>query len=334
MHRIDHATAVNSHFVNGSSVSGQKATVVTADIMNAFQDEIASVIETAGLSLNKQDNTQLYNAINKIIALNTIIQPIGKIEMLPELITPSADNPRFCLSNADVVLNAANWPDLVPYLRGIKLAVATTKDFPVISYSRTSNVITLQLDNNSDINKVLAALYEDYLVHGSYTNWQTVYVPAFGTVTAGDYAITEVDTANRRIKFAHSGSDVTSTVISININFYRHRVATATDPTGVQARHFAVTGRTLMTPNDTDGYYVAGLRRRDRMQGHIHSMGMGSGYNDGNAGSYNSARTNATGMNTGSPATDGTNGTPRTGKYNEPNSFTVYPYIWGRRYVP
>jgi hypothetical protein len=64
MHRIDHATAtVDNQFTEGDPVGGIAATVMTDDWANAVQEEICEVIETAGLTLNKADNTQLLAAL-------------------------------------------------------------------------------------------------------------------------------------------------------------------------------------------------------------------------------------------------------------------------------
>ena len=62
MHRIDHPTAVGGLFTEGGP--SQAATVVTADWSNAIQEEVAGVVEAAGLTLSKPDNTQLLQALN------------------------------------------------------------------------------------------------------------------------------------------------------------------------------------------------------------------------------------------------------------------------------
>jgi hypothetical protein len=80
MHRIDNSTAKTTlppvavpgqpgYFTNGSPLTGEPATVVEADWMNAVQEEISFVIETSGLVLNKQDRTQLYQAITRLTRL-------------------------------------------------------------------------------------------------------------------------------------------------------------------------------------------------------------------------------------------------------------------------
>lgn len=71
MHRIDHATreidgngAGKDGFTEGAP-GVVPATVVTADWANAVQEEIAAVIEDRGIALDKPDNAQLLEAINK-----------------------------------------------------------------------------------------------------------------------------------------------------------------------------------------------------------------------------------------------------------------------------
>lgn len=69
MHRIDGAGAtVDKKFTEGNAGTGTPATTLTADWGNAVQEEIAHVIEQSGTALNKATNTQLYTAIQALIA--------------------------------------------------------------------------------------------------------------------------------------------------------------------------------------------------------------------------------------------------------------------------
>lgn len=64
MHRIDGPGAtVDNKFTEGDPVSAVPATEVTGDWLNAVQEEIAAVIVSAGLTLNKANNAQLLAAI-------------------------------------------------------------------------------------------------------------------------------------------------------------------------------------------------------------------------------------------------------------------------------
>jgi len=79
MHRIDTATAVATKppkkaagtpgfFDEGNAAAGSPATIVGRDFLNSVMDEIANVVEGAGLTLDKTDDSQLLGAINTIFA--------------------------------------------------------------------------------------------------------------------------------------------------------------------------------------------------------------------------------------------------------------------------
>jgi len=70
VHRIDTAGHVNGRFSNGNPQIGQRATVLGADWPNSVQEELATVIEQAGLALDKAANDQLYLAIVELIQNN------------------------------------------------------------------------------------------------------------------------------------------------------------------------------------------------------------------------------------------------------------------------
>lgn len=67
MHRIDGAGAtVDNKFTQGNPVTGVPATTVTAEWLNAVQEEIVHVIEQSGVGPDKELHTQLYEAIGKL----------------------------------------------------------------------------------------------------------------------------------------------------------------------------------------------------------------------------------------------------------------------------
>lgn len=67
-HRIDSVgCTTDNKFTSGNPREGQPATIVTPDWLNAVQEEIAGVIEGQGITLNKQDNTQLATAVTKVV---------------------------------------------------------------------------------------------------------------------------------------------------------------------------------------------------------------------------------------------------------------------------
>lgn len=68
MHRIDTATATPDHkFTEGDPAVPVAATTVSAEWLNAVQEELVAVITGAGLELKKSDNGQLWQAIGKLI---------------------------------------------------------------------------------------------------------------------------------------------------------------------------------------------------------------------------------------------------------------------------
>lgn len=64
MHRIDGPGHLLNQWTQGNPVTGVEPTEVTADFMEAVQEEIAAVIENTGAALNKADNTQLLQAVS------------------------------------------------------------------------------------------------------------------------------------------------------------------------------------------------------------------------------------------------------------------------------
>jgi microcystin-dependent protein len=77
MHRIDGpGAAPGGLFTEGDPNVGTPATVVTDDWLNAVQTEMESVVTGSGLALAKPDNTQLLQAVRRLIALAV---PPGKL---------------------------------------------------------------------------------------------------------------------------------------------------------------------------------------------------------------------------------------------------------------
>jgi len=69
MHRIDGEGATSDNkFTEGNPSTGLIATEVTADWLNAIQEEIIAVLTAAGISPSKPTNTQLRDAILSLIS--------------------------------------------------------------------------------------------------------------------------------------------------------------------------------------------------------------------------------------------------------------------------
>lgn len=84
MFRIDNANATSTlptplapgpvtkgYFQSGNPAVGQKATTVDRDWANTQQEEIAHVVEAAGITLSKTDNTQLLQALRSLFVTRT-----------------------------------------------------------------------------------------------------------------------------------------------------------------------------------------------------------------------------------------------------------------------
>ena len=227
-------------------------------------------------------------------------------------------NPIVPLWDSDHDLALANYPILVPKLRAQKSeswsgsAYVTDHTVTVAGSVATGSGVAWDAQ--------LAAMAEDNLVHGSYTNWRC------GNAAGVDIAITNVNPAAHTVTFASA-----PTSGSITLIFYHRRIAGST-----AARVFKDSGRTLMSPDGT--LRVAGLRRRFHMQGHLHGAGyFTSGGTNSGAGPYIVGTASATGRTANSgeisisaAITDGPNGTPITGPETEPNSTTVYRAMWAQ----
>jgi len=235
-----------------------------------------------------------------------------------KIITPSEATPYLAIWDSDHDIAVAHWPLLVPELRAQCLEVMGSSAL-VTSWSGTvsGSVFTgpaAGTNAGDAFTNLLAAFYEEMLVHGSYTNFRCVNI---GGV---DYSVTNVNPGARTITVSGSPATGTQTLI-----VYHHRIAGST----TTARVFKDQGRATMS---WDGVtYINGLRRRDRFQGHSHgnliptaAVAQYTGAGGGFIGPSGAIVV---------PSSDGTNGPPRTGPVTEPNSTGVYRYIYGGQYV-
>lgn len=71
MHKTDAPGHLNNEFTEGNPQTGTKATQVGAKFLNTIQREIVHVVTQAGISLDDEDDTQLYQAILVHIAANS-----------------------------------------------------------------------------------------------------------------------------------------------------------------------------------------------------------------------------------------------------------------------
>lgn len=254
--------------------------------------------------------------------------------------SPTAYFNKICLDAIETYedISNANWPDLVPYLRAQLLKyndgiTGAKSAYDVTAWAISSNVATLTFANTTAENAILAALAEDQIIHGSYTNYRSITLPsAIGDIDAGEYAITNINTGTRTVSFVfNSGNNSGSG--SFVVNFYENRIPGST----TTARLYQATARSLVSANDADGEEIAGLRRRDRFQGHWHNLQLYSNGTTPNAASgippYGTAGVLVELNKVKDATTDGTNGTPRTGTTTDPRMLVGHMYIHGGEYA-
>lgn len=275
MRKIDGPWAVGNAFVDYDAVTNPNGTVYTADYGNDVQDELVGIQDEFSIAEAAGTNKYVLAAI-KGIAIK-LGKQLGEMFYMDSVKLPAEfdkDNPEdffpgLCLDTIDSYtdISSTNWPDLVAHLRAKALTYnegisGQKSTFSVTDWDITSNVATLTFANTTAENAILDALSEDNLVHGSYANWRSITLSgAIGDISAGEYALTDVDPLTRTVSFAfvagnNSGSG------SFTSSFYTNRVPGS----ATTARVYEATGRTLVSANGSDSDYINGLRKRDAMQ--------------------------------------------------------------------
>jgi microcystin-dependent protein len=110
VHRIDEPGNNAGQFSLGNPATGTPATRLGADWPNAVQEEICTVIEAAGLTLEKGTNSQLLTALNTLMAAATAgisASPVGSFLDWP-LPTP----PEGYLRATGAEVSRAAYPEL------------------------------------------------------------------------------------------------------------------------------------------------------------------------------------------------------------------------------
>lgn len=317
-------------------VGVQAGTDIVAEDGNNVQEEICHPIELAGITLDGTDQYQLEKAI---ISLGT---PLGfdifsSVEQtpVPYAAARSSTNPSYprylpIISRAaDADITTSQAPLLVPFMRAIKLKIMGTTDFTA---TVSGSVLTFASTTTNDA--FLKAISEDALVQRWFSSGQSATYAGSGAdfsngrcinVAGSDFAITAINTGSRTITVSGSPTTGSQTVI-----LYPARIAGST----TSIRLHRLTGFVPAGAGDADGQYGGMMRVMDRGQGHWHQLFYAVA--DG-AGGGSDARISAAGANNAGPVTntavksaitDGTNGTPRTGKTTDPRAYGVYIYTW------
>lgn len=316
-------------------VGVQSGTTLVAEDRNNIQEELSHAIELADIDLDGTDQYQLEKAI---ISLGT---PLGfdifsSVEQtpVPYAAARSSTNPSYprylpIISRAaDADITTSQAPLLVPFMRDKKLKIMGTTDFTA---TVSGSVLTFASTTANDA--FLKAISEDALVQRWFSSGQSANYAGSGAdfsngrcinVAGSDFAITAINVGSRTITVSGSPTTGSQTVI-----LYPARIAGST----TSIRLHRLTGFVPVGAGDADGQYGGMMRVMDRGQGHYHGLSSsatallgtpaGAAANVANSGAaYNQ------GITITSPTTDGTNGTPRTGKTTDPRAYGVYIYTW------
>jgi hypothetical protein len=248
--------------------------------------------------------------------------PIGaRIESFIKL-TPGPTCPVVRVDDADHDIDTTHYSALVTALRAIKLEVNSTTDHPC---TVAASVITLSATTAGD--RLLAMLAEDQLADTQFgKTGYSIWLSA--NINGTDYVITNVNPGARTITVTGSPATGAQTLI-----IYRYRIAGS----ATSARLLRDSGKAFVgthaetTDTVADRWLMAGLRVRDRGQGHWHNYYYTLVQN-GTTSTWVDRLTVASSQGPVSdrvkePISDGTNGTPRVGNTTDPRATVGYIYM-------
>lgn len=300
-----------------------------------IQDPITNTITQVGWVY---DSTDKYQFMRSIVALSrpvgaylTSAIPLTPVTVSGSKSTASPGNPEYLpIIGLDQDQDIANTkaPDAVTTLRAYQTTIAG-----VSSYSGTVAGSVVTFSATTANNAFVAAIANDSLAQRWFTSGQSATYAASGgdfanprciNVAGTDYAIASVNTATPSITVVGTPTAGTQTVI-----FYPYRIAGNANA----IRLFKTNGFVMAQQGDADGLYAGPLRTMDQAQGHRHSPLSPTVQFIGTSGGITGAAGSTFGAvsTTGDPTTDGTNGTPRTGKNTNARSMATFFYLWVRR---
>ncbi|MCL2160696.1 MAG: hypothetical protein FWH56_02240 [Betaproteobacteria bacterium] len=176
MHLIDGAGHVNNQFVPEDVATGRPPTEITTDFMNALQNEIANFILSAGVSLNKNSNTQLRDALTNTFARRDgTIHYVGQVwnivanqQTLAEVPLPLPEGTKILVTSyygpyqaAIVTMVAEAWIDTPTPLNVFDLYETTYDNHGYYWFSNTWNlfdVATMQVEEATEVEQGIIKL--------------------------------------------------------------------------------------------------------------------------------------------------------------------------------
>ena len=273
---------------------------------------------SSGTTLSTSDYIEAeISGASKKITIQTLLNymtPLGAIVETAYKRTPAADFPAVPVSS-DVTVDEANYPLLVSELRADAAEVWLTAGTVITSINVNATAGSNLTSVDSAFTIILAALTEEYAIQSAYS----IAVTIGGT----DYEVASLS----------SVIGITGTIATgaTTMTIYPHRIVGST----TTAKVFKDAGRATMSHDGN--LRIAGTRRRHHMQGHLHGdtsypLQIRSTLQSG--GSATGAWVGGSGTDIKTYYTDATNGTPIPGPESEPNSTSVYRYIWAQVYNP
>lgn len=276
---------------------------------------------STGTTLSTTDYLEAeISGVSKKITIQTLLNymtPLGAIVETAYEKTISESFPAIPL-RVDSVVSETNYPLIVPELRAAAVEVILTAGTSVTSINVNATAGSILSSVDSAFTIILNGILEEFAIQGSYS------IPV--TIGGTDYTITSASASS---SFTISGTIATG---ATTMTVYPHRIVGST----TTAKVYKDTGRATLAMDGNRS--LMGFRRRDRMQGHWHAFTYDRGYiSESSTGGFDrvlAAPSTQRNDKVRELVTDGTNGPPRTGLVTEPNSSTVFRYIWAQVYKP
>jgi hypothetical protein len=232
----------------------------------------------------------------------------------------------------DAEVDAGEWPDLQPYLYGVKAEIveSITDQFLVVSVSRAANVASLVLANTEECQLFCDLLYRDLLFNcydpntdastvdtAAFLAWaMTIDLPdAIDFIPAGRYQLTGLNAATRTLSFGLTGANQGATAVTEYLECWPYRKA------GSSSVCF---WRGVTDAGLTMGR-IPGFRSLDAVGKHKHSYT--DFYTLGATGEGGGAQISTQTSNTGDPSTG------RTDTINRTRSIAGFLYIFAGEFV-
>ena len=163
-----------------------------------------------------------FRKIKELAEFNAALDDIGDFKFKMDVKQPAENWPFYRLTQASTDIEEKNWPELVPYLRGLVLQDSNGVDYDlnIINYhTPDANSIILEFENSALTSEVLTALLEDKNYHGSYTNWRSVSITTgFFYLPLIEGAITNIDVLNNRITISAAENTPENVVTLLNMD--------------------------------------------------------------------------------------------------------------------